>query len=78
MKDRKQYFFCLSALVGFLYLTTMIEINADAEYEAALSRMLVIFEAKDGTPEAKELTQLANAIEAYEAIHYPIGPPMPG
>ena len=52
-----------------------MEIKSESEYQAALKRLDVVFMAAQSTPEGEELRVLAEAIEAYEDIHYPIGPP---
>ncbi len=52
-----------------------MEIKSELEYQAALERLNVVFMADQSTPEGKEAALLADAIEAYEDIHHPIGPP---
>lgn len=52
-------------------------IRTEADYQAALTRAEVIFQAQPGTPELDELDVLATLIEAYEAQHYPIPDPDP-
>ena len=52
-----------------------MEIKSESEYQAALKRLDVVFMAAQSTPEGEELRVLAEAIEAYEDIHHPIGPP---
>ena len=52
-----------------------MEIKSESEYQAALKRLDVVFMADKDTPEGEELQVLADAIEAYEDIHHPIGPP---
>lgn len=47
-------------------------ITNDEEYLAALSRIEVVFDAELGTPESDECIKLADMVEAYENIHYPI------
>jgi len=50
-------------------------IETEAEYETALERIEVLMGAAPGSPEADELMRLAEMVEKYEDIHYPIGPP---
>jgi len=52
-----------------------MEIKSESEYQAALKRLDVVFMADKDTPEGKEAAVLVDAIEAYEDIHHPIGPP---
>jgi HTH-type transcriptional regulator/antitoxin HigA len=47
----------------------------DEEYQAALDRLWEVFFAEPGTPEGNEHALLADLIEAYAELHYPIGPP---
>lgn len=47
-------------------------IRNEAEYEAALARIELLFDAPNGTPECNELVALAALVEAYEEQHYPI------
>lgn len=42
------------------------------EHEAALKRIDELMMAEAGTPEAEELSRLAEAVEAYEAVRFPI------
>jgi antitoxin component HigA of HigAB toxin-antitoxin module len=50
-------------------------IENEKQYELALDRILEIWDSVPGSPESGEFNSLANAIEAYEDIHYPIGDP---
>ena len=52
-----------------------MEIKSESEYQVALKRLDVVFMADQSTPEGEDLQVLADAIEAYEDIHHPIGPP---
>ncbi|HHO0939042.1 TPA: type II toxin-antitoxin system HigA family antitoxin [Aeromonas hydrophila] len=52
-------------------------IRTDEDYEAALARVELLFDAAVGTPECDELDVLTTLIEAYEEKHYPIAPPHP-
>ena len=52
-------------------------IRTEEDYDAALARVDEIFFAERDTPEFDELDILVTLIEAYEAIHYPIGEPDP-
>lgn len=58
--------------------TSPIFLTTEAEYETALAQVEVFFDMPDEpepeSAEGKEFTALINAIEAYEAIHYPIEP----
>jgi HTH-type transcriptional regulator/antitoxin HigA len=47
------------------------------DYQAALDRLTSLMDAEPGTEEGDELEVLAILIEAYEARHYPMGPPDP-
>ena len=50
-------------------------LHTEADYEAALSEIERLFDAKPGTPEADRLDVLATLVQVYEAKHYPI--PLP-
>jgi len=50
-------------------------IQNEQEYQAALERLELIFDAVPGSEESIELEQLSKAVEAYENIHYPIDLP---
>jgi HTH-type transcriptional regulator / antitoxin HigA len=52
-------------------------IKTEAEYEAALQRLDIIFDAKKDTSEGEELELLSLLIDNYEKIHYPIDLPDP-
>jgi len=52
-------------------------IKTEEDYNAALERLEVIFDAKQGTPEGDELEILRVLIEHFENEHYPIGLPDP-
>jgi len=52
-------------------------IKTEQDYENALERLEVIFDAKPGSPEDDELEILGILIEKYEDQHYPIGLPDP-
>lgn len=52
-------------------------IKTGIEYEEALERLEVIFDAKAGTVEGDELEVLSILIEQYEKAHYPIDFPDP-
>ena len=52
----------------------MIEkIETEAEHKAALARIELLFDAPEGSPEYAELIRLADLVNDYEDIHYPIG-----
>ena len=52
-------------------------IKTEADYQAALNRLDVIFDAKIGTKESDEADILGLLIDNYENIHYPIEAPDP-
>lgn len=47
-------------------------INTEQDYNQALERLKVIFDAKPHTQEGDELEALANLIEQYENENFPI------
>ncbi len=52
-------------------------IKTEDEYNQALKRLELIFDAEPGTAEGDELDLLSLLIESYENIHYPIELPDP-
>lgn len=52
-------------------------IHTEADYQAALQRIRVLWEADPGTPEADELEILVLLVSKFEEEHYPIGEPDP-
>lgn len=48
--------------------------KADRLNELCLARIDKIWNAEPGTPEAAELNILADAVEAYESLRWPIEP----
>ena len=52
-------------------------IKSEQDYETALERLEVIFDALPGTEESDELEILGMLIEKYEKEHYPIELPDP-
>ncbi len=52
-------------------------IRNEADYQKALERLELIFDAKRGTPEGDELEILAIIVDNYENEHFPIGMPDP-
>jgi len=52
-------------------------IKTEEDYNAALERLEVIFNAVPGTPESDELEILGILIEQFEKEHYPIDLPDP-
>jgi HTH-type transcriptional regulator/antitoxin HigA len=52
-------------------------IRNEADYQRALKRLEVVFDAKRGTDEGDELEILAIVIDNYESEHFPIGMPDP-
>ena len=47
-------------------------ITSEEQYRTYLNRMNEIFYAEKGTPEGEELELLADVLEKYEDMHYPI------
>lgn len=56
---------------------TIKPIKTKKDYQAALNRLEVIFDAKPGTTEGDELEVLGILIEKYEEEQYPIAYPDP-
>lgn len=56
---------------------TIKPIKTKRDYQAAMSRLETIFDAKPGSPEGDELEVLGILIEKYEQEHYPIEYPDP-
>ncbi len=52
-------------------------IKTEKDYNQALERLEVVFDAKKGTPEGDELELLSILIEQYENTHFPIDLPDP-
>jgi HTH-type transcriptional regulator/antitoxin HigA len=52
-------------------------IKTNKDYQAALARLDIIFDAKKGSAEADELELLSLLVEQYEDKHYPIDMPDP-
>ncbi len=52
-------------------------INTEQDYEQALKRLEVIFDADKGTAEGNELEVMSILIDKYENEHYSIGLPDP-
>jgi HTH-type transcriptional regulator / antitoxin HigA len=52
-------------------------IKTEKDYDMALQRVNVIFDAKPNSLEADELDILVTLIEKYEQVHYPIPEPDP-
>jgi len=52
-------------------------INNEADYQQALKRLALIFDAKKGTEKGDELEILSILIDKYESEHFPIGLPDP-
>ena len=51
-------------------------IRSEADYQAALAEIERLWGAKLGTPEGDRLDVLATLIDAYEAEHDPMDPPI--
>ncbi len=56
---------------------TIKPIKTNKDYQNALKRLEVIFDAKKGSPEGDELEILGILLEKYEDEHFPIGFPDP-
>jgi len=52
-------------------------IRSAADHQQALERIGALMGAQVGSPEADELAVLADLVEAYEAVHFPIARPTP-
>jgi HTH-type transcriptional regulator/antitoxin HigA len=52
-------------------------IKTEKDYDLALERVNILFDAKPNTDEGDELDILVTLIEKYEQIHYPIPEPDP-
>ena len=52
-------------------------IKTDKDYNQALERLEIIFDAKKGSPEGDELQVLGILVDQYENEHFPIGLPDP-
>ncbi len=52
-------------------------IKKEQDYQEALDRLEVIFDAKKGSPEGDELEILGLLIEKYESMYFPIDLPDP-
>ena len=52
-------------------------IKTKEDYNEAMARLELIFDAKKGSAEGDELELLSILIDNYEKIHYPIGLPDP-
>ena len=56
---------------------TIKPIKTNKDYQNALKRLEVIFDAKKGSPKGDELEILGILLEKYEDEHFPIGFPDP-
>src|ERR1700743_26029 len=56
---------------------TLRPIKTKKDYQNALNRLKVIFDAKPNSPQGDELEVLGILIDKYEQEHYPIGFPDP-
>jgi HTH-type transcriptional regulator/antitoxin HigA len=52
-------------------------IKTDKDYNQALERLEIIFDAEKGSPEGDELEVLGILVDQYENDHFPIGLPDP-
>ncbi len=55
----------------------MKPIKTETDYQQALQRLEVIFDARPGTAEGDELEILSILIDQYEQLHFPINLPDP-
>ncbi|TDW49753.1 HTH-type transcriptional regulator/antitoxin HigA [Flavobacterium sp. 270] len=67
---------------GILFFNIILKmeikpIKTEEDYDFALERVNVLFDAKPNTEEGDELDILVTLIEKYEKIHYPIPEPDP-
>lgn len=59
------------------YKMNIKPITTEKDYQEALKRLELIFDAKKGTPEGNELEILSILIDKYENENFPIGMPDP-
>ena len=52
-------------------------LRTEADHRAALARIDALMDAEVGSPDADELSVLADLVQAYEAKHFPIELPTP-
>ncbi len=52
-------------------------IRNEEDYQVALDKLEIVFDAKKGTPEGDQLEILSILIDKYENEHFPIGLPDP-
>ena len=52
-------------------------IRSEADYEAAMEQLAMLWGAAGGTPDGDRLDVLATLIDAYEAKHHSMDPPDP-
>jgi HTH-type transcriptional regulator / antitoxin HigA len=52
-------------------------IRTEADYQAALKEVELLFDAQPNTPEYDHLDLLSTLVEAYEKVHHPIEAPDP-
>jgi HTH-type transcriptional regulator/antitoxin HigA len=50
-------------------------IRTEEDYKSALAQIDLLSDSNEGTAEFDRLDVLVTLVEAYEANHYPIGPP---
>lgn len=62
---------------GVLNTASIAPIRTEADHRAALARIDALMDAEAGTPEADELSVLANLVEFYETERFPIKRPTP-
>jgi HTH-type transcriptional regulator/antitoxin HigA len=54
-------------------MTNDMPIADEEEYVEALAEVSRLMDLPEGSPEAAGLERLAERVQAYEAIHYPMG-----
>ena len=52
-------------------------IETEEEFDRALARIWELFDSEPGTPERDEMLALAEIVEAYDDLHYPMDDPTP-
>ncbi len=52
-------------------------IKTEQDYDSALAEVEALWGAEPDTPEGDKLDVLITLVEAYEARHHPIAPPVP-
>ncbi len=58
-------------------MSEIVQVQNEAEYDAALARISELLDAELNTPEGDELDRISTLVEIYEAEHYPMEDPDP-